>query len=144
MATSISIMGSMNTGDLIQGLLSMGATLTALVVAAAALSAIGPGALVGSGALLVIAAALTLLMVPLTAFASMSLGQVATSLIMLGGALAIVIVAGGAAGADDCRNLSRRPLRLCALQDPDGSGMGLSSGQFPPAVGSHRRVAGYL
>ena len=99
MATSISIMGSMNTGDLIQGLLSMGATLTALVVAAAALSAIGPGALVGSGALLVIAAALTLLMVPLTAFASMSLGQVATSLIMLGGALAIVIVAGGAAGA---------------------------------------------
>ena len=99
MATSISIMGSMNTGDLIQGLLSMGAALTALVVAAAALSAIGPGALVGSGALLVIAAALTLLMVPLTAFASMSLGQVATSLIMLGGALAIVIVAGGAAGA---------------------------------------------
>ena len=99
MASSISIMGSMNTGDLIQGLLSMGATLTALVVAAAALSAIGPGALVGAGALLVIAGALTLLMVPLTAFASMSLGQVATSLIMLGGALAIVIVAGGAAGA---------------------------------------------
>ena len=99
MASSISIMGSMNTGDLIQGLLGMAATLTALVVAAAALSAIGPGALVGAGALLVIAGALTLLMVPLTAFASMSLGQVATSLIMLGGALAIVIVAGAAAGA---------------------------------------------
>ena len=99
MASSISIMGSMNTDDLIQGLLGMGATLTALVVAAAALSAIGPGALVGAGALLVIAGALTLLMVPLTAFASMSLGQVATSLIMLGGALAIVIVAGAAAGA---------------------------------------------
>ena len=99
MASSISIMGSMNTDDLIQGLLSMGATLTALVVAAAALSAIGPGALVGAGAMVVMAGALTLLMVPLTAFASMSLGQVATSLIMLGGALAIVIVAGGAAGA---------------------------------------------
>lgn len=85
-AEALDMMGSMSWGDIAKGLVAMGGALGIIALAMYGMS----GALPGAAALIVVAGALTLLAPVLTTLGSMSWGDIAKGLTMLGGSLLIL------------------------------------------------------
>lgn len=95
MASAMEKFGDFSNEQIIKGLVSIGVLLTELAVALNFMK----GTLGGSASLLVAAAALTVLAVPVTILSKIAWTSLAKSLIAIAGALAIVGVAGAAFGA---------------------------------------------
>lgn len=90
----VKILGSMDTSVLKTGGIALTVFLGVLVGALALLGAIGAGkAIAGSAAMMVMAAALTLFVVPLKILAGMNMEKVGNAFIILAGALGILHVA---------------------------------------------------
>lgn len=83
-------LGNLDLGVIEKGLGAMSATLLVLAVALNAMT----GTLMGSAALLVAAAALVILMVPIKALGAMDLAQVGTALLVLAGVFLVLGIAG--------------------------------------------------
>ena len=95
MASAMANFGNLTTEQIIKGLVSVGVLLAELAVALNFMK----GTLGGSASLLVAAAALTVLIVPITALSKIAWTSLAKSLIAIAGALAVVGVAGAVFGA---------------------------------------------
>lgn len=87
---ALKTMGSMDWGGVAKGLIALGGALAEIVIAMKFMT----GALPGAAALLVVAASLAVLAPILRAFGEMSLGEIVKALLMLGGAFAVIGVAG--------------------------------------------------
>jgi tape measure domain-containing protein len=91
-ADAISQMGNLSWDVIQKGLITMGSALGIIAIALNAMTAALPGA----AAFAVTAVAIGLVVTALQAFGNMSVDQIAKSLIMLGGSLAIIAIALGA------------------------------------------------
>ena len=90
MADAMASFGGMSLSQIGSSLLAMGGALAELAIALNLMN----GTLRGSAALIVAAAALSMIAPVIKVLASLSLGQVATALIAIGGAFAVVGIAG--------------------------------------------------
>lgn len=95
MSSALENFGNLTGGQIIKGLISVGVLLAELAIALNFMQ----GTLGGSAALLVAAAALAVLVIPIEALSGIAWTSLAKSLIAIAGALAIVGVAGAAFGA---------------------------------------------
>ena len=93
-AAALKIVGSMNWTDIWQSLVGIGGALALMVGVLAVMSAIGPKAIVGAASMVIMAAAINLLVPPLVALGLMSWESIIKGLVALGGAFAIIGVAG--------------------------------------------------
>lgn len=95
MASALEKFGDLTTEQIIKGLLTIGVLLAELAIALNFMQ----GTLAGSAALLVAAAALTVLVIPVKALSDIPWTSLAKSIIAIAGALAVIGVAGAAFGA---------------------------------------------
>lgn len=89
-ANAVQSLGGMSWGDMAKGLVGMAGALAILAIALYAMS----GSIAGAAALMVAAAGLTMLMIPLQIMSSMSWQEILTGLGMLAGIFVILGVAG--------------------------------------------------
>ena len=92
MTIPIAILGNMELSTLAKGLITIGSAIGMIVIALGILGANAVGTLAGAEAIALVAAALTLLVIPVTLFGTMSWGTIITGL--TGMALALVLVVG--------------------------------------------------
>lgn len=92
-AAVMALLGRLKTGTLVKGLLAVVGAIGAIAFILGTLSDVGYGGMgliASAAAIVIVAAALNLLVIPLVALGKMSFGQVIVALIALGGALAII------------------------------------------------------
>lgn len=93
-ATALKIVGSMGWDGIAKSLTGIGVTLALMVAALAIMSGIGPMAIAGAAAMVIMAAAINLLVPPLVALGLMSWESIIKGLVALGGAFVIIGAAG--------------------------------------------------
>lgn len=93
-AAALKIVGSMGWENIAKSLVGIGVTLALIAGVLAVMAAIGPMSIVGAAAMVIMAAAITLLVPPLVALGLMSWESIIKGLVALAGAFVIIGVAG--------------------------------------------------
>lgn len=91
-AGAVAILGNMKTEDLIRGLAGLAGALTIVSIAMLLMSKVGPGAILGSAALVIASVGLLVLAGALKLYATMSWDDIGRAMTVLGGSLLILAV----------------------------------------------------
>jgi len=90
LATAVGTLGSMDLGTMTQGLIGVAGGLAIMVGAMALLNLMGPGIIIGAGALVIASAAMVVLAQAMQAFGGMSWAEIGQGLTVMAGSLAIL------------------------------------------------------